>query len=225
MTSPAASPASPTSSSPAPSALELARFAETKLEHDPFDHLVLPGFIAEAALEGLVSDFPVIDGGGSFPAASLDCRPAFRDFLAELEGPALRSAFEAKFDIDLAGRPTMVTLRGQSRAKDGRIHSDSRSKLITALIYLNRDWEHEGGRLRLLNGPDDIDDYVSEVTPLAGTLVAFRCQENAYHGHKPFVGPRASVQLNWLTEDAVLTRELSRHGFSAFLKKLTRLGR
>ena len=210
---------------PEASVLELARFAAARLEREPFDHLVLPDFIAEGALETLVSDFPKIEDGGSIPAASLDCRPAFRDFLAELEGPALRRAFEAKFDIDLTGRPTMVTLRGQSRAKDGRIHSDSRSKLITALIYLNRDWDHEGGRLRLLNGPDDMEDYVREVTPLAGTLIAFRCQENAFHGHKPFVGPRASVQLNWLTEDAVLTRELSRHGFSAFLKKLTRLGK
>ena len=120
----------------------------------------------------------------------------------------------------------MVTLRGQSRAKDGRIHCDSHSKLITALIYLNRDWDHEGGRLRLLNAdPTTSRTSSAKSPPLAGTLVAFRCQENAFHGHKPFVGPRASVQLNWLTEDAVLTRELSRHGFSAFLKKLTRLGR
>src|SRR3546814_12050926 len=98
----------------------------------------------------------------------------------------------------------MVTLRGQSRAKDGAIHTDSKTKLVTALIYLNSAWESDGGRLRMLNGPDDLEDYAAEVPPEAGTLVAFRCTPDAWHGHKPFVGPRRSIQLNWLTEEAVL---------------------
>ena len=119
----------------------------------------------------------------------------------------------------------MVTLRGRSRAKDGRIHTDSSSKIITALIYMNANWESDSGRLRLLRGPDDIEDYLAEIPPQRGTLLAFRCSENAYHGHKPFVGERRSVQLNWLTDEAVLKRELSRHGFSALIKKLSPFGR
>ena len=131
---------------------------------------------------------------------------------------------ERVFDADIHVRGNRVTLRGQSREKDGAIHTDSKTKLVTALIYLNSEWESDGGRLRMLNGPGDIEDYVAEVPPEAGTLVAFRCAENAWHGHKPFVGQRRSIQLNWLTDGGVLKRELRRHAFSAWTKKLLRFG-
>lgn len=207
-----------------PSPLDLDRFGATALQRDPFDYLIVPGFLRAEALPTIEQDFPAIAKGGSFPAQSLDYGPRFASLLAELQGPAMTAAFAAKFGIDLAGRPTMVTLRGQSRAKDGQIHTDSKSKVITALIYLNSAWEAEGGRLRMLNGADDLEDYAAEVPPQAGTLVAFRCTENAYHGHKPFVGQRRSIQLNWLTDAAVLKRELGRHSFSAWTKRVLRFG-
>ena len=205
--------------------LDLERFAATDLRHDPFDHLMVRGFVRPEACAAIKATFPRIDRGGSFPASTLACDPDFTAFLEELQGPAVTQAFAEKFSIDLTGRPTMVTLRGQSRAKDGRIHTDSHTKLITALIYLNDDWDAEGGRLRLLRGPEDISNYALEVTPEAGTLLAFRCTENAYHGHKPFVGRRQSIQLNWLTDSAVLKRELARHSVSAWSKRLLRFAR
>lgn len=217
--------AAPTGASdpvPPAASLDLARFAATELRHEPFDHLMVRGFVRPEACAAVKATFPRIDRGGSFPASAFACDPSFAAFLEELQGPAVTQAFAEKFSIDLSGRPTMVTLRGQSRAKDGRIHTDSRSKLVTALIYLNDDWGAEGGRLRLLHGPDDISNYALEVTPEQGTLLAFRCTENAYHGHKPFVGRRLSIQLNWLTDAAVLKRELARHRFSAWSKRLLR---
>ena len=57
----------------------------------------------------------------------------------------------------------MITVRGQSDGKDGRIHTDSATKLITVLLYLNPGWEAAAGRLRLLRGADDLDDYAAEV--------------------------------------------------------------
>ena len=202
----------------------MERFAATPLQRAPFDFLIVPAFLKPAALPAVERDFPRIDSGGSFPAASLPCGPAFTALLEELQGPAVSAAFAAKFGIDLTGRPTMVTLRGQSRAKDGAIHTDSTSKLVTALIFLNSDWESDGGRLRMLNGPDDLEDYAAEVPPEAGTLVAFRCSPQAWHGHKPFIGQRRSIQLNWLTDAGVLKRELKRHAFSAWTKRLLRFG-
>jgi len=204
--------------------LDMARFAATPLLRKPFDFLIVPGLLKRAVLPAIERDFPPIARGGSFPAASLNCGPAFTALLAELQGPAVTAAFEEKFGLDLSGRPTMITLRGQSRAKDGAIHTDSRTKLVTALIYLNSAWESDGGRLRMLNGPDNLDDYAAEVPPEAGTLVAFRCAPEAYHGHKPFVGQRRSIQLNWLTDEGVLKRELKRHAFSAWTKRLLRFG-
>ena len=208
---------------PSEPSLDLARFAATPLSREPFDHVVVPAFVREEAGAGLDAAFPRIDRGGSFPADTLECDTAFTGFLDELQSPAVTTAFEEKFDIDLSGRPTMVTLRGRSRPKDGRIHADTETKLITALIYMNGGWDAEGGRLRLLRGPDDLEDYAVEVAPERGTLLAFRCTPQAYHGHKPFDGERRSIQLNWVTSEAVLKRELARHGMSARVKRLLRL--
>lgn len=205
--------------------LDLERFEATDLQRAPFDFLIVPGFLRRDALPAVERDFPAIDRGGSFPSSSVRCGPAFTALLEELQGAAVTETFARKFAIDLAGRPTMVTLRGQSREKDGGIHTDSKTKLVTALIYLNGAWESDGGRLRMLNGPDDIEDYAAEVPPEAGTLVAFRCAENAWHGHKPFVGQRRSIQLNWLTDASVKQRELRRHAFSAWTKTLLRFGK
>jgi SM-20-related protein len=200
--------------------LDLARFGATPLQRDPFDHVIVPGFIAAAALPALHADFPPIAKGGSYPTETLRYGPAFAALIEELESDAVRRAFAAKFGIDLEGRPAMVTVRGHTRAKDGRIHTDSKTKLVTALLYFNDEWSAEGGRLRLLRSDRDLEDYAAEVPPDKGTLLAFRCTENAWHGHKPFVGPRRTIQVNWVTSEAVKRREISRHSFSARVKSL-----
>lgn len=87
------------------------------------------------------------------------------------------------------------------------------------LIYLNDPWEAQGGRLRLLRSPADIEDYVVEVPPEGGLAVAFRRSERSYHGHKPFYGPRRVLQLNWVTSRAQVFWDLARHRFSAWLKR------
>ena len=132
----------------------------------------------------------------------------------------MRDVFAAKFDIDLTGRPTMVTVRGQAQLKRRQHPYRHASKLITVLVYMNEAWEAPGGRLRLLRSPDNLDDVVTEVPPAAGTLLAFRVTKNSWHGHAPASGPRRVVQLNWVESEAVVRRERLRHGLSARVKKL-----
>jgi hypothetical protein len=127
-----------------------------------------------------------------------------------------------KFGMDLSSCPTMVTVRGQSRAADGKIHTDSRSKLITVLIYMNEEWESPKGRLRLVGSPDNLDDVIAEVPPERGTLLMFRNDLNAWHGFEPFAGPRRVIQLNWVRDASVVRREQARHRMSAFFKRLLR---
>jgi len=182
--------------------------------------VVVEDFIRRDALAALDADFPAIRGSGSYPVESLECGPAFRDLVAVLTGPELAGAIGEKFALDLSGRPTLVTIRGASDGKDGRIHTDSATKIITLLLYMNPVWDRAEGRLRLLRGPDDLDDWVREVAPLAGTMLAFRRSERSFHGHRPHIGPRRSLQLNWVTDQNVVRRELSRHRWSARLKAL-----
>jgi hypothetical protein len=152
---------------------------------------------------------------------SLEYGPAFAEFCDELRGAALRVAFEEKFQVDLSHRPTTLTVRGLCRARDGRIHTDTKSKLITVLVYMNVPWEAEGGRLRLLRSPDSLDDYVAEVSPEPGTLLCFRNGPRAWHGHAPFEGVRRALQLNWVTDEAAARKSERRHGLSALAKRLS----
>jgi hypothetical protein len=199
--------------------IDYERLRRTPLVREPFEHLVVSGFLAAPSLDGVLSGFPAIEKGGSFPESELAVGPAFAGLLAELRGPELREAVAEKFAIDLTGKPTMVTVRGQARAKDGRIHTDTEAKIVTVLLYLNRGWKDAGGRLRLLRSSSSLDDYFAEVSPEAGTAVFFRCTDNAWHGHTPYVGERRAIQLNWVADEEVVRREESRHRFSARLKK------
>lgn len=205
--------------------LDLDRLRATPLCRDPFDYVVVDGFLRAEHVPALLADFPPISGHGSYPLEVLSQGPAFAALAAELTDAPLRRAIEEKFELDLADRPTMITLRGYSDGKDGGIHTDSATKIITLLLYMNPEWHDAAGRLRVLRRRDDLEDYVVEVPPLAGTMIAFRRSEASFHGHHAHVGKRCSVQLNWVADAAVLRREIARHRWSARLKSLNPFAR
>ena len=204
--------------------LDLERLRAAPLCRDPFDFVIVDDFIRTDDLPAVLADFPPVRSHGSFPLGALSCGAAFGALADELEGEELRCEIEGKFAIDLAGRPTMITVRGKSDGKDGGIHTDSATKLITLLLYLNPVWEEPAGRLRLLRRADDLDDCVAEIAPLAGTMVAFRRSAASFHGHYPHRGERRALQLNWVTDETVVRRELGRHAWSARLKALNPFG-
>lgn len=190
------------------------------VRRDPFPYLIVPNFVRAEALAGIEADYPQVTVPGSVPLPSLRYGEKFAQFMEDIRGPAMTTAIAEKFAIDLSRRPTTITVRGQCRAQDGQIHTDSTSKLITVLIYMNSRWQQTGGQLRLLRSPHDLNDMVAEVPPEQGTLLAFRNQPNAWHGHAPFTGERRVIQLNWVTSKGVVRREHIRHRISAFFKKL-----
>lgn len=205
--------------------LDYEKLDATPVAVEPFAHIVVTGFVPAPVLPEVVAGLPKLEKGGSFPTGGLRLGVAARALMDELEGPRFRQAIERKFGLDLQGAPTMVTLRGQSREKDGRIHTDSTAKRVTVLLYLNPDteaWAKQEGCLRLLCSPDDLDDYTVEVPPVNGTLLVFPNGPTTWHGHKQFVGRRHVVQLNYMTTDDKARYELRRHKISAFVKRLTR---
>jgi SM-20-related protein len=199
--------------------LDLAAFRATPLTREPFPFLIVPQFVKPAARAAVNADYPVIESPGSFPVSGLTYGAGFQQLLDELRGPAFRAACEEKFDIDLSGRASMITVRGRCGTRDGNIHTDAVTKLITVLLYMNPTWERAGGCLRLLRSPHDIEDVLVEIPPVEGTLLAFRRTDNSWHGHKPFIGPRRVIQFNWVTTQGVERREVFRHRVSAWMKK------
>lgn len=200
--------------------LDLDVLRATPLVAEPFKHIVVPGFLQAATAASVRADFPEIAYPGLLPVEATSPGPSFAALIRELTGREVAMAFSEKFGLDLTGRPTMVTLRGRAQEKDGRIHTDSPAKLVTALLYFNEDWEAAGGRLRLLRKKDDLGDIIAEVPPLLGTLAAFKRSDNSYHGHEPFSGVRRYVMINWMTSGLAAQRELMRHKLSAQAKKM-----
>jgi hypothetical protein len=200
--------------------LDLDAFRAKPLSREPFDYLVVPEFVKPDALMRINTDYPQISERGSFPVAQLAYGPAFRNFVGELEGDEFREAFEEKFGVDLAGRPTTVTVRGWCGPGDGKIHTDSKSKIITVLIYMNSRWDDAGGRLRLLRSGQNLEDVLVEVPPIGGTLLAFRRADNSWHGHEPFVGERRVIQFNWVTSEGNRQIAMLRHHASASFKRV-----
>jgi SM-20-related protein len=199
---------------------DLEAFNAAPLERAPYEHLVLRNFIKPEALRRINSDYPRIAQSGSFPLDSVKFGPGFQAMVDSLESEEFRKAFEEKFGVGLASRPTTITVRGRCGAHDGKIHNDSTSKIITVLLYLNPAWDDSGGRLRLLRSRDDINDVAVEVPPSDGTLVAFLRSDRSWHGHLPFEGERRVIQFNWVNDSSNQRLALLRHRLSASVKHL-----
>ncbi len=202
------------------SCLDMRALGAVPLATEPFSYVIVPGFVRPEALRSINDDFPNIAMPGSFPLGRLSYGPAFRAFVNDLESAEFREACEQKFKIDLADKPTTVTVRGRCAGKDGQIHTDSRNKLITVLIYMNWRWEAPGGRLRLLRSGKDLEDMITEIPPVEGTMLAFKRAENSWHGHRPFVGDRRVIQFNWVASAGDQRIVMLRHLASATAKRM-----
>lgn len=200
--------------------LNIPRLMATPLETDPFEYVVVPGFLSTESLGAINATYPPIEKGGSYPIESLDESMAISEVIAELDGPEFQAAIAEKFGVDLEGRPKMYSLRGYTRAKDGQIHTDSKDKIVTVLLYLNENWNQPGGRLRILRNGHDVDDFAAEVPPDQGTLLVFKRSDRSWHGHHPFEGQRRSLQMNWMTSEGSRGFHAIRHRLSAAVKKV-----
>jgi hypothetical protein len=198
--------------------LDLEKLRSTSLKAHPFDYVVVSNFIRPEWEDRLIAAFPPIEKGGSFPLSTVKFGADFASFIDAMNGAGFRRAVEERFSVSLDGRPTMFTVRGRCRRADGKIHTDTESKIITVLLYMNPRWTDQGGRLRLLNSATNIDDVAAEISPAVGTLLIFRRCDHSFHGHLPFEGERKVIQMNWVTEQRFVDREAKRHRWSALIK-------
>ena len=188
------------------------------------DNNFFPYFHVENALShflnssDLVKDFPDIDSGGSFPSDNLK-EGDIKKLVEELEGDEFKAILENKLGVDLKDAEVITTLRGFSRFKDGKIHTDSQTKIVTVLLYLNKNWDNEIGNLRLLKKNNDLENYIQEISSEYGNLVAFKVTDNCWHGFMPFEGKRLSIQLNYIYPKSLNMHKI-RHKLSASFKKL-----
>lgn len=197
--------------------------ADTLVHDRPFAFLIARDQLPAAAAAELARDFPRYPNAGFFPHEARDCGPSVNRLVDDLTSPAFANAIGARLGIpDLGDKPTLVTICRSLNKRHGTIHTDSRSKIVTALVYLNESWpDISEGCFRFLNRIDDIDDLVvPEVRPLYGRLVAFRRADNSFHGHLPHEGERRVIQVAWLTSEEEKLRKTQRGKLSRLFKKL-----
>jgi Rps23 Pro-64 3,4-dihydroxylase Tpa1-like proline 4-hydroxylase len=207
------------------SIFDFGAFDAAPLQREPFDFIVVPEFLRNSALAAAIRDFPLIDDPANFPPERLEYGLGFGQVLEILNSDEFAEKLGAKFGVELVGRPMTITVRKFCEASDGNIHTDHRSKIVTALLYFNTEWDHDGGKLRMLRSKNDIEDYTAEVVPVGGTFLAFRRTDHSFHGHKRFVGERRMVQMNWLkpSKKAQYLQKFDRLS-THLMKRLSRLG-
>lgn len=192
----------------------------------PYPHFFSSNMLHDGARAGLAASFPEIPRPGFFPLSEMNVEGAFEQLIDEFTSDEFASIMGQRLGIDLRDKPRLITVRQWSGPKDGRIHNDSKRKIASALIYLNDDWPRSGdGFFRVLRNSESFDDFVCEVPPTTGALIAFRRTENSWHGHLPFVGERRVVQMAYLRSQEDLERKQRRGRMSLFLKNLNPFGR
>lgn len=67
-----------------------------------------------------------------------------------------------------------------------------------------------------------MDDYVTEVKPTVGSMLAFKVTSTCWHGYPSFEGVRQSLQINFVTDKQAVAKHGRRHGWTAKLKGLRR---
>lgn len=205
---------------------------DTMVQDQPFPFMMAHGQLPDDVRDELERDFPRYTSAGFFPYDPDDCGPSINALIENMTSPAFAQAIGQRLGIDGLGQyPTLVTLCRLLNKRHGTIHTDSRSKVATALIYLNTRWpDTSDGCLRFLYRIDDIDSIAApELVPLYGEFAVFKRCENSFHGHLPYEGERRVIQVAWLTSEEEKLRKTKRGKFSRAFKKLfgkldTRLG-
>ena len=179
--------------------LDLDRIREASVRPSPFPFFSVPNALRADRAADIASAFPAVDRAGAVSVDQLDQKPLFADLLDDLRGDAFRAVIADKLDLDLDGRDIVINVRGSVRLTDGNIHTDTPSKLATVLLYFDPPGQASDTGLRILRSSKDLDHYVEEIPSTLGTMLVFKVTADCWHGHKPHVGRRHSLQLNYLS--------------------------
>jgi 2OG-Fe(II) oxygenase superfamily len=196
---------------------------DTDIRAQPFPFMIAHGQLPDEARSDLERDFPKYASAGFFPYDPVDCGPSVNTLVEQMTTPQFASAIGRHLGIENLGQyPTLVTLCRALNKRHGTIHTDSRSKVATALLYLNTQWpDTSDGCLRFLNRIDNIDDMAApELKPLYGEFAVFKRCDNSFHGHLPYEGERRVIQVAWLTSEEEKLRKTKRGKFSRAFKKI-----
>jgi hypothetical protein len=203
--------------------LDLDRIRKAPVTQAPYPFFVVPDAIKPSEAGKAARDFPTIERPGAIDIEDTEFGPAFGSLLDDLKSEGFRKLIAKKFDLDLEDRDIVINVRGQMRLTDGNIHTDTPSKLVTVLLYFNEPGQADSTSLRILKNGRNLDDFVAEIPPDLGTMVAFKVTPDCWHGHKAVPGKRLSLQMNYLS--GIKTRGKHQLGHRIIGRMKRKLGR
>ncbi|AUG78264.1 2OG-Fe(II) oxygenase superfamily protein [Kitasatospora sp. MMS16-BH015] len=176
------------------------RLARARAVREPFDYYHLDETFEPAQAERLRASFPE---AGFTKVSSADPQKTYtmwtrvlhpadeseatelpepwREFLAEVTGPAYRAQLSELTGIDLAESPVEVNLWRYPHDCWLDPHVDKESKLVTQVFYFNRPWPEEWGGNLLLLGSGAVTDVARRVAPADNTSVVLVRSGNSWH--------------------------------------------
>ncbi|WP_342278655.1 2OG-Fe(II) oxygenase [Candidatus Tisiphia endosymbiont of Myopa tessellatipennis] len=192
------------------------------VSNSPYTYMVAKNVINIDKKDIISIDYPQIKSAGFFPLESIKYEGVFKNLIQELQAPKLADILTKKLKIELKDKPFMITIRRWSTKSDGRIHNDSKSKIVTALLYLNDNWLQgkDGGSFRVLKDKKTFESAAAIIPPEFGSFVVFVRSENSWHGHMPFEGERRVIQITWLNSIENIERKNKRGKLTLFLKNI-----
>lgn len=199
--------------------LNWAALDAATLTRDPFDHVHVAQALTRNAAAAIPGEFPEIGDTGSYSLADAPPGPVLKGIIEDLESERFRELMERLFGIDLTDKPTVVSLRGRAGKRDGNIHTDSKTKILSLLLYLNEDWKGPDGELRLLRNGKDLAAAAFQTPANMGSLLVFRRTDDSWHGHTLYEGPRRVLQFNYLQKPRHSVVSRLRHRLSALAKQ------
>ena len=202
------------------SVLDWDHINQAKVSLDPYPHFIVEQAIRYSEKNAVNNSFPTMSFAGLTPLSHVENAGSFQKLMRDLQSDELKKIIGEKLQMDLTDMPPLLTVRGFARQRDGRIHVDTPDKKVSILLYLNDEWQHDAGCLRVLRDANDYDNYATEIPPLMGRMFIFKVTDNCWHGHKPLQAERRAVMLNYMADQSSYQKHLAKHSRSARWKKI-----
>ena len=167
----------------------------------PFEHVVIPDFLAEESAEAVLAEFPGLDHPGWFryhnpierkyALNALDDLPVISRLFQRFQSPEFVRLVSEVTDIsDLEPDPLLHGAGLHFHPRGGKLdmHLDyslhpvlRKERRVNLILYLNKDWDRAwGGDLQLWGA--DFAGCEASIAPNFNTAVLFRTSDVSYHG-------------------------------------------
>ncbi|MCM2316457.1 MAG: 2OG-Fe(II) oxygenase [Thermoanaerobaculia bacterium] len=190
--------------------LNLDRIAKAKLESTPFSWAQVGDLFSPGDAEALARTYPrdhfktltnrggekdydydarsLIRYGGDQVAYAEELSDSWRELAGELLSPEYRAAMSALTGVDLSTAPLEVNVCHYGPGASLGPHPDLSDKVVTHILYFNRDWRPtDGGCLQILASCNE-RDAVAEVLPTVGNSAVLVRSDNSWHAVSRVVG-------------------------------------